>query len=77
MPPELLEQVDASAVERGESRSAFIREACVQYIASSRKAELIRRYVEGYTRYPEGAEEEAWAEMGEQEVAEQLAEDTW
>jgi metal-responsive CopG/Arc/MetJ family transcriptional regulator len=74
---ELLAELDAAAQQRGDSRSAFIREACTEYIASSREADLVRRYVEGYTKFPEGPEEEGWAEMGEKELAERLAADTW
>jgi metal-responsive CopG/Arc/MetJ family transcriptional regulator len=77
MPGDLLAEVDAAAEQRGESRAAFIREACAEYIASSREAELVRRYVEGYAKFPEGPEEEALAEMNEKELAERLAADTW
>ena len=77
MPQELVEQLDSAAEQRGESRSALIREACAQYIASNRRADLIRQDIEGYTRFPEGPEEEAWAEMGERELAERLAGDAW
>lgn len=77
IPQDLLAQLDAAAEQRGESRASFIREACTEYIASSRRADLVRQYIEGYTRFPEGEEEEAWAKFGEEELAKQLEGDPW
>ena len=74
---ELLERLDAYSAERGQSRSAFIREACSEYVSKLTEEELDRQYVEAYRRFPEGEEEEAWARMGEQELARLLAEDEW
>ena len=54
---ELLAELDAAAALRGESRSAFIREACAHYVAGQRKAESIRRYMESYINDPESEEE--------------------
>ena len=70
MPTDLLEQVDAVAEQRGETRSAFIREACAEYIASSHRAELIRKDIEGYKRYPQSDEEAAALESLAAEVLE-------
>lgn len=77
MNEELLERLDAYSAERGQSRSAFIREACAEYVAKLTEEELDREYVEGYRKFPEGEEEEAWARIGEQELAKLLAEDEW
>jgi metal-responsive CopG/Arc/MetJ family transcriptional regulator len=68
MPADLLEEVDSAAQQRGESRSAFIRGACEQYIASATKADLIRQDVEGYTRFPESASDSAWRTKNAAEV---------
>ena len=70
MPSELLELLDAAAEQKGESRSAFIREACTEYIASSHRAELIRKDIEGYKRYPQSDEEAAALESLAAEVLE-------
>jgi len=57
MPADLLERVEAAAEKRGESRSAFIREACAQYITQSREDQLQQKYIEGYLRFPESEDE--------------------
>lgn len=77
MPAEFLAELDAAAKSRGESRSAFIREACAEYIASSREAELVRQYIEGYERLSETEEERQWAEAGASLAAEAWAEKDW
>lgn len=74
---DLLQQLDAYSAERGQSRSAFIREACAEYVAKLTEEELDRQYEEAYRKFPEGEEEEAWARMGEHELAKLLAEDEW
>ncbi len=74
---ELLDRLDAYSSERGQSRAAFIREACAKYVTRLKEEELDRQYIEGYTKFPEGEEEEAWAKMGEQELAIRLAEEEW
>ncbi len=68
MPEDLLDQVDAAAELKGASRSALIREACVEYIASNRKADLIRQDIEGYTRLPESAADSEWRSRNAAEV---------
>jgi Ribbon-helix-helix protein, copG family len=60
MPYELLDQLDTAAEQRGESRAALIREACVEYIASSRKADLIRQDIDAYKRFPESDADSDW-----------------
>lgn len=77
MNEDLLERLDAYSSERGQSRSAFIREACSEYVAKLTEEELDRQYAEGYRKFPEGEEEEAWAKMGEHELAKRLGEDEW
>jgi len=60
MPYDLLAQLDAAAEQRGESRAALIREACVEYIASSREAELVQQYIDGYKKFPESTADSEW-----------------
>jgi len=77
MSEQLLYRIDEASKRREQSRSAFIREACVNYIADIKEAKLIQQYERGYERVPEGEEDEAWAKMGEERLAELLAEDSW
>jgi len=60
MPYDLVQQLDSVAEQRGESRAAFIREACAKHIASTREAELIEQYVDGYRRIPESTADSEW-----------------
>jgi metal-responsive CopG/Arc/MetJ family transcriptional regulator len=56
MPAELVESLDELSEKQDVSRSALIREACAKYLSSTEEAEKIRRYIEGYTKYPEDPE---------------------
>jgi metal-responsive CopG/Arc/MetJ family transcriptional regulator len=60
MPPDLVQELDAEAGRRGESRAYVIREAVVEYIASSQNAKHIQQDIEGYTRFPESDEDSEW-----------------
>jgi predicted transcriptional regulator len=55
----LLRQLDKLSRQRRQSRAAVIREACAKYVASARDAELERRYIEGYRRFPESTVDSA------------------
>ena len=77
VPEDLLYQLDELSHSRGESRSSLIREACVEYVASNQEAEKVRRYVDGYTEFPEGEEELEWAEFGLEELGRKYAKDEW
>jgi predicted DNA-binding protein len=57
---ELLERLDAYSGERGQSRAAFIREACARYVARLTEEELDRQYIESYRKFPEGGEDDRW-----------------
>lgn len=74
---DLLQRLDDESKRREQSRSAFIREACVKYLATVEKDKMIEEYIRGYERFPEDEKEEAWAKMGEERLAEVLAEDSW
>jgi len=81
---ELLSKLDEVSRDRGQSRSALIREACARYVANVWEAEAERRYIESYRNDPEdpamgiaGAKlaagvwgEEDWSEEYAEDVAE-------
>ncbi len=67
MPAELVVSLDELSEKQDISRSALIREACAKYVSSTEEAEKIRRYIEGYTKYPE-ADEGNWREVLAAEV---------
>lgn len=77
MNEELLERLDAYSSERGQSRSAFIREACAEYVAKLTEEEWDRQYEEAYIRMPETQEEREWAELGAKMLAELTKDDDW
>lgn len=57
---ELLASLDAYSAGRGQTRAAFIREACAAYMARLTEAELDRQYVESYRKFPESSEDDEW-----------------
>jgi hypothetical protein len=59
---ELVAELDREAARLGSSRSALIRDAVVTYLAQHSEAEKIRRYVEGYRRFPPGEPDE-WGDL--------------
>lgn len=73
MPEDLLTSLDKLSHEQDLSRSAVIREACAEYVASTQKAESIRQYVESYEKYPE----EDDGDWREQLAAEVLGDEDW
>jgi metal-responsive CopG/Arc/MetJ family transcriptional regulator len=52
---ELLERVESVRARTGESRSAFISRALLALTAESARARAVKRYVEAYREYPDGA----------------------
>ena len=74
MQEDLLGRLDEASRERGQSRAAFIREACARYMASLREAELDRQYEEGYRKFPEDPAE---GEMWTKNAAEVWGEESW
>ena len=77
VPEELLRELDELSEKRGQSRSALIREACAEYMATLEEAEADRRYIQSYTEMPETEEEKEWAELGAKMLAELTADDEW
>lgn len=57
---DLLERLDTCSAERGQSRAAFIREACAEYVARLTEEELDRQYSESYRKFPENAGDDEW-----------------
>ena len=74
---DLLEALNKVSRQQARSRSALIREACAQYIATAEKEERIRQYVEGYRRMPETQDELDFAESSAGALTELLADDPW
>lgn len=62
---ELLAQLDERVAREGRSRSEVIREAVASYLAGDLQADIDRRIVEAYARWPQedltGAESDARA----------------
>jgi metal-responsive CopG/Arc/MetJ family transcriptional regulator len=77
MNEDLLERLNAYSSERGQSRSAFIREACAEYVAKLTEEELDRQYIQAYIDVPETQEEREWAELGQEMLAELTKDDDW
>lgn len=61
---ELLEEVDLLVNQLDVTRSAFIRQALRESLQRQRIAEMERRQIEGYLRYPQQSEEfDLWDEV--------------
>ena len=74
LPHELLRSIERLRLETGETRSALVQRALRDVVAAKKRAEDIRRYVEGYAAAPETGEEIAAAETS---AARLLAEEPW
>lgn len=61
----LVAALDRQAARSGKSRSALIREALEDYLASTREAEIANQLVAGYKKVPQGATDE-WGDLSEQ-----------
>ncbi|HYU31318.1 MAG TPA: ribbon-helix-helix domain-containing protein [Thermoanaerobaculia bacterium] len=59
IPSEVLERADRERETMGESRSEFVRQAIEERIRRMAEAERVERYVQGYRKTPETAEEVA------------------
>ncbi|MBI2913305.1 MAG: ribbon-helix-helix protein, CopG family [Chloroflexi bacterium] len=77
VPEKLLRELDELSEKRGQSRSALIREACAEYMASLEEAEAVQRYIQSYVEMPETEEEKQWGELGAQLAAEVWGEEDW
>lgn len=60
MHEDLLERLNTYSSERGQSRSAFIREACASYVTNLDEEEADRQYAESYRKFPESTEDDEW-----------------
>jgi metal-responsive CopG/Arc/MetJ family transcriptional regulator len=70
----LLARLDERAARESRSRSALIRAAIERYLEDELAAEADRRIVEGYSRVPQTALEDAWAEAGARDA---VGEEPW
>jgi metal-responsive CopG/Arc/MetJ family transcriptional regulator len=70
----LLARLDERAAREKLSRSALIRAAIERYLEDELAAEVDRRIVEAYTRIPQTAAEDAWAEAAARDA---VAEEPW
>jgi metal-responsive CopG/Arc/MetJ family transcriptional regulator len=57
LPSDVLKAVNAQCKGTGESRSAFFRRAAGELLRRQKEQEAIKRYIKGYQKYPETAEE--------------------
>ena len=60
---ELVAELDARALARGVSRSELIRELLDLGLRETRGAELSRRMLEGYRRWPQADAGDAWGDL--------------
>ena len=74
LPDKFLESIEKECRLRGETRSAFFRRAVEAFLRRERERELEEQYIRGYQRYPETAEEVAFAEST---LTEALADNPW
>lgn len=74
LPENLFRKVERNRKEKGETRSVFIRKAIELAWAVRERQADIARYVEGYQRYPETADEIAAAEAA---LSDLIAEEPW
>ena len=74
LPRELLKSIERVRRETGETRSALVQRALREVVAQKKRAEDLRRYVEGYAAAPETPDEIATAEAS---AAQLLAEEPW
>ncbi len=77
MPESLVYSLDKLSKERGESRSAILREAAARYVADADEAEAVRQYIISYEETPETDDERAWGEAGAIFAAEVWGEEDW
>ena len=73
MPEDRVARMDALVeTESYESRASFIVEAINRLVEEIEEREIDRKIVEGYTRFPQTEEEQAWAaEAGRRSIAEE------
>ena len=71
---DLLERIDTSASAAGQSRAAFIREACKQRLERLEAEKLDRHYIAGYQKKPENPE---WAKASSELLSKRLPREKW
>lgn len=74
LPSDVLKAVKAQCKATGESRSAFFRRAAAELLRRQKEQEAIKRYIRGYQKCPETAEEiEPISKLG----SKMLAQEPW
>ena len=57
LPEDILKTIEKERKARGESRSAFFRQAIEKYLKQEKESKEVDAYIRGYTDIPESAEE--------------------
>jgi metal-responsive CopG/Arc/MetJ family transcriptional regulator len=70
LPDDVLRDVEQARSASHETRSDFFRRAAVTLLHQNREKEAVERYIQGYLAHPETSEEETWAKIGENRLAE-------
>jgi metal-responsive CopG/Arc/MetJ family transcriptional regulator len=71
---ELLAVLDERAARERRSRSTLIREALEEYLHEDLDAEIGQQIADGYRRYPQTADEDAWAQRN---AVEAIRDEPW
>jgi Arc/MetJ-type ribon-helix-helix transcriptional regulator len=75
MPDERVARIDELVrAESYESRASFIVEAINRLVDEIEEREIDRRIIEGYTRFPQTAEEQRWARLA---ALDSIREEPW
>jgi len=74
LPEDILNTIEKERKARGESRSAFFRQAIEKYLKQEKESKEVDAYIHGYTAIPESTEE---INIIHQAGVNILAEETW
>ena len=69
VPDDLLRDVERMRSDSRETRSDFFRRAAESLLRQELEREAVERYIQGYHAHPESDDEEAWARLGESQIA--------
>ena len=69
VPDDLLRDVERMRCVSRETRSDFFRRAAHSLLRQDRDREAVEQYVQGYVTDPESDADEAWARLGETQIA--------
>jgi metal-responsive CopG/Arc/MetJ family transcriptional regulator len=74
LPEDILKTIEKERKARGESRSAFFRQAIEKYLKQEKESKEVDAYIHGYTAIPESTEE---IKVIHQAGVNILAEESW